>query len=428
MNPSIRTVQVCLVGLCVFGSTLGFVPVALTQEIEPNNTCPAAQDLGLVTLPLTLEGELMPSVETPTDIDFFRFTGTPGSAVTVDLEGQDTEQGTLADPLVGVFDSNCNFFNSNDDRGGTRNASLVFTVPADGIFVLAATSFPDFDFIGGGVGTYQLSLTPAAGGIRGRVVDADTGEPLPGDNSPFAFVSLRRCDASGCFDVAGQNADSEGRFQFFLDDFNTGGALETGTYLIIASADAYRAFKTAPFAFEEGEDLNVGDIPLESVAIIQFTDIQSCGDLPPEGGLCRYSVRVSNRQDVPVHGAAWSIVEGFGVSPVVDFTRFQPQSERPLTLDPEESSVVSFEFQVPSTVRDGASICTQVFVGQGEIPFFTPVGRQDLFCIAKGITGFSVLSGAEGNSLHQQGKMRAVLSPKKQGFQKQWPAKQGPSK
>ena len=179
MNPSIRTVLKCLVGLCIFGSTLGFVPVALSQEIEPNNTCPTAQDVGLVTLPLTLEGELIPTVETPADIDFFRFTGTPGSAVRVDLEGQDTEQGTLADPLVGVFDSNCNFFNSNDDSGGTRNASLVFTVPADGIFVVAATSFPDFSFIGGGVGTYQLSLTPA-GGIRGRVVDADTEMPLPG--------------------------------------------------------------------------------------------------------------------------------------------------------------------------------------------------------------------------------------------------------
>jgi hypothetical protein len=425
MKPSIRTVQECLVGLCIFGSTLGFVPVALSQEIEPNNTCPTAQDVGLVTLPLTLEGELMPTVETPADVDFFRFTGTPGSAVRVDLEGQDTGQGTLADPLVGVLDSNCNFLVTNDDSGGIRNSRVGFTVPSDGIFIVAATSFPDFGFTGGDEGTYQLSLTPADG-IRGRVVDADTGAPLPGDVFPFAFVRLLRCEASGCFDVAGQNADSEGRFQF-ITDFN-GQLLVTGTYQIIASANEYREFKTAPFAFEEGEDLDVGDIPLRSVALIQFTDIQSCGDLPPEGGQCRYSVRISNLQSVPVQGAAWSIVEGFGVSPVVDFTRFQPQLPRPLTLDPEESSVVSFEFQVPSTVRDNATICTQVFVGQGDIPFFAPVGRRDLFCFTKGITGFSVLSEAEGNSLRQQGKVRAVISPKKQGFQEQWPAKQGPSR
>ena len=172
----------------------------------------------------------------------------------------------------------------------------------------------------------------------------------------------------------------------------------------------------------------MGDIPLQFVFLVQFSDIQSCGDLPPEGGPCRYSVRVSNRLSVPLQGAAWSTVEGFGLSPVVDFTRFQPQLPRPLTLDPEESSVVSFEFQVPSTVRDGATICTQVFVGQGETPFFAPVGRRDLFCITKGITGFSVLSEAESNSLRQQGDARAVMSPKKQGLQEQWPAKQGPSR
>ena len=90
--------------------------------------------------------------------------------------------------------------------------------------------------------------------------------------------------------------------------------------------------------------------------------------------------------------------------------------------------MVSFEFQVPSTVQNGATICTQVFVGQGDTPFFTPVGRRDLFCITKGITGFSVLSEAEGNSLRQQGDRRAGMSPKTQGFQTQWPAKQGPSR
>ena len=339
MNPPNLTWEDCLVGLCIFGSTLGFVPVALSQEIEPNNTCPTAQDVGLVTLPVTLEGELDATLETPADVDFFRFTGTPGSTVRVDLEGQDTGQGTLADPLVGVLDSNCNFFARNDDSGGTRNASLVFTVPADGIFVVAATSFPDFNFVGGGVGTYQLSLTPA-GGIRGRVVDADTEMPLPGNDFPFAFVRLLRCEASGCFDVAGQNTDSEGRFQFISTISTQGSRWRRERTKLSPSANEYREFKTAPFAFEEGEDLDVGDIPLQFALLVQFSDIQSCGDLPPEGGPCRYSVRVTNRQSVPLQGAAWSIVEGFGLGPVVDFTRFQPQPPRPLTLDPEESRVV----------------------------------------------------------------------------------------
>jgi hypothetical protein len=202
----------------------------------------------------------------------------------------------------------------------------------------------------------------------------------------------------------------------------------TGRYQIIASANEYGEFKTAPFAFDEGENLDVGDIPLQFVFLVQFSDIQPCGELPPEGGQCRYSVRVSNRLSVPLQGAAWSIVEGFGLNPVGVFTRFQPQRPFPLTLDPEESSIVSFDFQVPSTVRDGATICTQVFVGQGDPPFFAPVGQRDLFCISKGISGFSVLSEAGSKILRQQGDARSVMSPKKRGVQEQSPAKQGQSK
>ena len=427
MNPSNLTWKDCILGLCILGSILGFNPVALSQETEPNNTCPTAQDIGTVALPFTLEGSLDSTLEIPADVDFFRFTGTPGSTVRVDLEGQDTGQGTLEDPLLRALDSNCNFLAENDDSGGNRNSRFVFTVPADGSFVLAVTSYPDFNFVGGDVGTYQLSIITFAGSIRGRVVDADTDTPLPGDTEPFAFVVLRRCEVSGCFDVAAHNTDSAGRFQFSFDEFNTGLPLETGTYQLHAFANEYRDRKTAPVEFVEGEDRDVGDIPLQSVFLVQFSDIQSCGDLPPEGGQCRYSVRVTNRQSVPLQGAAWSVVEGFGLGTVIDFTRFQPQRPRNITLGPDESRVVQFEFQVPSTVRDGATICTQVFVGQGDSPFFTTVGRRDLFCIVKGITGFSVLSEEEVKELRQQAAERSLLPPKKKEIQKQLPAKQGQS-
>jgi hypothetical protein len=406
-----------ILGLCILGSILGLAPLALAQEIEPNNTCPTAQDVGTVALPFTLEGSLDSPPTTP-DVDFFRLTGTPGSTVRVDLEGQATKQGTLKDPVLGVFDAFCNLITSNDDSEGTLNARLLVVIPSDGVVVLAATSHPDFGFtgIGSGGGTYQLTVTPfLAISISGRVVDADTGTPLPGDTFPFAVVELRRCSEElGCdISVAAQPTDSEGRFQFSLD-FN-GLPLDAGTYQVIAFAGDYRGGKTARFEVGEGEDRDIGDIPLQSLFLVAFSDIQPCEDLPPEGGQCRYSVRVTNRQSVPLQGAAWSLVEGFDLGSPVNFTRFQPQSPHSLTLDPEESSVVQFDFQVPSTVREGAFICTQVFVGQGDSPFFATVGRRDLFCISKGMTGFLVMSEEEVKELRQQVDERSFRPPKTKG-------------
>jgi hypothetical protein len=88
-----------------------------------------------------------------------------------------------------------------------RKKGLVIASP----FLLA--------IVGGGVGTYEPTLTsPAAlGSIRERVVNAVTGDPLPGDREPFASVTLLRCEAVGCFDVNAQPADTEGRFRFTQD-------------------------------------------------------------------------------------------------------------------------------------------------------------------------------------------------------------------
>jgi hypothetical protein len=65
-------------------------------------------------------------------------------------------------------------------------------------------------------------------------------------------------------------------------------------------------------------------------------------------------------------------------------------------------------------VQDGASICAQVFVGEGHSPFFNTVGQRDLFCIFKGSTdGFSVMAEEEVKKLRQQLQERSIIPPKK---------------
>jgi hypothetical protein len=68
----------------------------------------------------------------------------------IDHEGQATGKCALADPLLGVFDSDGNLIAINDDRG-SPNSRVVIQVPADGIFIAAATAYPGWGFTGGGM-------------------------------------------------------------------------------------------------------------------------------------------------------------------------------------------------------------------------------------------------------------------------------------
>src|SRR6185503_2513829 len=228
-------------------------PVAVTTattgtEIEPNNSCQTAQDLGAVSDPFVMDGNLDSSVTS--DIDFFRFTGTPGQAMLIDLEGQSTGKGTLSDPFLGFFDSNCNLITLNDDSG-SLNSHLEITIPEDGVFVLAATICCDYGFFGGGNGSYQLTVAPVQyiGSINGVVTDAVTGRSLTGDAAPYAFVRLLQCGVFGCFDVNSQNVGNDGSFHFDTD--SSGNALRVGNYMIVASADQYHPGQTEIFTVSD---------------------------------------------------------------------------------------------------------------------------------------------------------------------------------
>ena len=179
-------------------------------DLEPNNTCSDAQDFGAVALPFTLNGSLDGFPLPSGDVDFLRFTGTPNTAVRVDLEGQGTGQGTLGDPFLGAFDSGCNLIALNDDGGGNLNSRLVITIPADGILVLGVTICCDAGFTEGGSGTYLLSVQEF---VSGPPV-ASFGF-FPSDPSVFDIVQF--FDFS--FDPDGLGIQSQ---QWQFDDGTTG--------------------------------------------------------------------------------------------------------------------------------------------------------------------------------------------------------------
>jgi hypothetical protein len=151
---------------------------------------------------------------------------------------------------------------------------------------------------------------------------------------------------------------------------------------------------------QQGEDVEFPDLPLVPFPV-GFTEIRPCGDLPRQGGVCKFSLRVVNRLKKRVEGGAWSLVESFSTGSLADRTRFQAGAAKIVIIPPLGSRVVPFSFRIPSQFQNGSSVCTEIYFGQTRTDFFfDTVARRDLFCIQKGTTGgLRVLDSKESRSL-----------------------------
>ncbi|HZR02898.1 MAG TPA: hypothetical protein VFA81_06985, partial [Burkholderiales bacterium] len=176
MNAAIRRERIflCLI-LALFTFVLALRPsIAAQTDQEPNNSCVQAQNFGALPLPAQINGALG-SNETVRDLDFFRIVANPGTLLEIKMQGQ----GALVEPMLGVFSGDCASLLGRDFQFG-QPARLIVTVPADGVVILAASQYPDFDFTFGGVGAYRIDVAQFATvkAIRGRLVDAVTHAPI----------------------------------------------------------------------------------------------------------------------------------------------------------------------------------------------------------------------------------------------------------
>jgi hypothetical protein len=475
-----------------------------STESEVNHPCVLAQDLGSVALPHMITGALDPLLSAG-DVDFYRIDVPPNDGIQIDLEGRDSGGGTLRDPFLGLFDSDCRLLRLDDDSGSLSSRVITFA-PADGVLILAASSCCDPEFRGdpGVGGTYRMiirsaallqsiggravdaitgdaldgtefpfpraelymcvgvscdqhlrsgslssdgrflfgmdsddealfagryrvqisaqryadaetlpfdvaegeerdlgdiAVTPLAriGTISGQIVDAVTLAPLSGQDPPFARAELRRCEAGFCSFVDSMNVDDQGRYSFGDDPFRL---FEPGLYKVEAEAEEYRPAETAALTVGEGEDVTMPLLPIEPFPI-GFSEIRPCGDLPPQGGVCRFTARVVNRSTARIEGAAWSLVEAF-TGTLAGNTEFQAGAPKILSVPPRGSRMVQFSFPVPANLGNGTTICSEIFFGSGRTGYlFNTVGRRDLFCIQKGLT-VRVLDEKESRALRNK--------------------------
>ncbi len=115
------------------------------------------------------------------------------------------------------YDSTCNI-GEYLEIGYPRFVPL--TVPANGVVILEVMYFvlSGEDEFGGGSYLLTMSRLAYAGAISGRVIDARTGAPLPGDAPPPPWVELRWCGAApdGVCSAPMKRVDAgaDGRFSF----------------------------------------------------------------------------------------------------------------------------------------------------------------------------------------------------------------------
>lgn len=227
-------------------------------EIEPNHPCTAAQDLGWIAETLAVDGNIDSS-----DVDFYRLTATPNASATVRLSGVTSGLGSLYDPYLGILSSDCSVVLARNDDAYGLDSEIRLAVPADGSFIVAATSLGDYDFSGNGyyTGSYQVSVEVQpqtnALSVSGRIVDAQNGSPVLD-----AYVTLLRCWYGSCWDYVASYYAWNGEFRFESGSYPLYGPLEEGEYRVVVEAYNYEVLETEVFYLAAGEERDLGELAL----------------------------------------------------------------------------------------------------------------------------------------------------------------------
>lgn len=269
-----------------------------TSEVEPNNTCATAQNLGH-TSSVSLSGTISTA-----DVDFYTLTVAPGQLLQIDMRGAPSGAGTLPNMLMGLLDANCNVVQYSDNSENGFEARLVLIAPSDGVVRIAAAGNPDFSFSGSNTdtGTYMLTIgAPSVPVIAfsGNLTDAVTGQPLTRDD--FAVVNLMSCPSTDyqlCTTYSAQGIpDANGHYAIAQ-------ALPPGAYQIRVLADNHASYSAAPVMVTGSEGAATRDYALSPLPVV-VSDVTPCQTLETNG-LCTYSYVLTNTTTGTLETSVWS--------------------------------------------------------------------------------------------------------------------------
>lgn len=149
LNDKIAGESVAVVIVAAAGETKphAILVEAVVPEKEGNDGFGTAQT---ITFPAVIEG----TIGRAKDVDVFRFTGKKGQKLFV--ETQASRHGSPLDTILTLYDANGSPLASNDDyTPDHRDARIEMTLPADGVYFLAAIDAHD---TGSNLHVYRLVL------------------------------------------------------------------------------------------------------------------------------------------------------------------------------------------------------------------------------------------------------------------------------
>ena len=149
------------------------LPSQTTSQARQSVSEPSGDDFPVddtTTGRLEVGGSVTGNIDSNADQDAFAIELVQGRTYRFDLEGSETEQGTLEDPKIPfIFLGDRSFPNSDDDDSGEgKNARLTYTLPSGttyptGTYYIAVEEEGNND-----TGTYRLSMEQVAGSGFGR--------------------------------------------------------------------------------------------------------------------------------------------------------------------------------------------------------------------------------------------------------------------
>ena len=135
-------------GMAPSPNVIRVVDLENTLEVEPNDTREQAT-------PATVPGALNGIIETPGDVDYFKFSAAEGQVFDLHVYAREPLRSPL-DSVLTVYRSNGSVVGSNDDSGGP-DSYLRFTAPEEGEYFV---SIRDHLGRGGPDFVYRIEVTP----------------------------------------------------------------------------------------------------------------------------------------------------------------------------------------------------------------------------------------------------------------------------
>jgi 5-hydroxyisourate hydrolase-like protein (transthyretin family) len=193
--------------------------------------------------------------------------------------------------------------------------------------------------------------------IKGRIVDSLSKKPIT------ILIKLYKCGDDGSCSQYMKSLNTNAKGEYIISQDYEGSPLESGNYKVSTSGNnKYQKAESTSFVANDEKNVLVGDLAVAPRPA--QVSVKGC-TLPIKGGICKFSVTVTNGQAKALVAKVWNIVEinwkkSYESGPD---TVFQLPAVTTINLlKTGTSKTLNFQFTVPTRLINTPFLITS-FVG-----------------------------------------------------------------